>query len=177
MEDTFFRELATAWYEPLYRFALSLAKKPEEASDLTQQTFYQLARKGHTLRDPSKAKSWLFTTLYREFIDQRRRRRTTSLEDLPAPAQEPVDLSVDDVEAMDYELVLDALQSLDESFRAPLTLFYLKDLSYREIAEILDLPVGTVMSRLSRAKKHLRTALAERLVDSKVVEFPHSSAS
>lgn len=177
MDEVFFRELATAWYEPLYRFALSLTKKPEDASDLTQQTFFQLARKGHTLRERSKAKSWLFTTLYREFIDHRRRDRTSSLEDLPPATQDPVDLTVEDVEAMDYELVLEALQSLEENFRAPLSLFYLKDLSYREISEILDLPIGTVMSRLSRAKKHLRDALAARLEGSKVIEFPQSNAS
>lgn len=177
MEETAFKQLVDAWYEPLYRFAYSLAKRPEEASDLTQQTFYRWARKGHTLRDAAKAKSWLFTTLYREFLDQRRRKQMDSLEDLPPTKQDPVDLSASDVDAMDHQIVLETLQSIDETFRAPLTLFYLKDLSYQEIADVLDVPIGTVMSRLSRAKKRLREALAERLKDSKVIEFPNSRIS
>jgi RNA polymerase sigma-70 factor (ECF subfamily) len=74
---------------------------------------------------------------------------------------------------MDSALVLSALQTVDETFRAPLTLFYLEDMSYLEIAGALDVPIGTVMSRLSRGKAQLRVALerAESL-GSKVLPFP-----
>jgi RNA polymerase sigma-70 factor (ECF subfamily) len=63
-----FEQLVDRYYAALYRFALSLARSASEAGDLTQQTFYLWAAKGHQLRDRSKVKSWLFTTLYREYV-------------------------------------------------------------------------------------------------------------
>ncbi len=158
-----FTQLVDANYASLYRFALSLAKNQADASDLTQQTFFIWATKGQALRDMSKAKSWLFTTLYREFLRGRRRGgRVSALEDLPPDESDPPAPEVDLVSALDAETVVAALQAVDEVFRAPLTLFYLEDLSYQEIAESLDIPIGTVMSRLSRGKTQLRAILAER---------------
>ncbi len=80
---------------------------------------------------------------------------------------------VDRVARLDAATVMAALQSVDEVFRAPLTLFYLEDLSYQEIAGALEVPVGTVMSRLSRGKSQLRAALAreESTGRTKVVSF------
>src|SRR5271154_570102 len=72
MDETSFENLVNTHYEPLYRFALSLAHSEADAGDLVQQTFYRWAAKGAQLRDKSKAKSWLFTTLHREFLGQRR---------------------------------------------------------------------------------------------------------
>src|ERR1041385_6319765 len=69
--DTDFEELVNLYYPPLYRFALSLTRQESDACDLTQQTFYVWARKGHQLLDPSKVKSWLFTTLHREYLQHR----------------------------------------------------------------------------------------------------------
>src|SRR5260370_36137292 len=68
-----FQQLVDRQYAPLFRFALSLSKSEADAADLTQQTFFLWASKGHQLRDRSKAKSWLFTTLYREILGPRRR--------------------------------------------------------------------------------------------------------
>ncbi|RME68805.1 MAG: RNA polymerase sigma factor [Verrucomicrobia bacterium] len=175
MHDEVFTALVDDFYAPLYRFALSLARNSADACDLTQQTFYPWATKGHMLRDRSKVKTWLFTTLYREFLRSRKRNsRMQSLEDLSPAEQDPPDIEPEKVENLDHNLVMDVLQEVDETFRAPLTLFYLKDLSYKEIAEILDVPIGTVMSRLSRGKAHLRSALQSRLAGSKVVEFPRA---
>ncbi|MBE2216326.1 MAG: RNA polymerase sigma factor [Opitutaceae bacterium] len=177
MPDDVFTGLVDAHYASLYRFALSLARSAADAADLTQQTFFIWATKGASLRDAQKAKTWLFTTLYREFIRTRRREgRVSSIEDLPPGDQDPPDLNAEDVARLDTQVVMDALQEIDPAFRAPLTLFYLKDLSYQEIAEILDVPIGTVMSRLSRGKAHLRAALERRMQGARVIEFPRTHA-
>ena len=65
MAGDIFTQLVDAHYAPLYRFALSLTRNSSDAGDLTQQTFFIWAKKGEQLRDAAKAKSWLFTTLYR----------------------------------------------------------------------------------------------------------------
>jgi RNA polymerase sigma-70 factor (ECF subfamily) len=158
-----FTQLVDANYASLYRFALSLARNQADACDLTQQTFYIWATKGQMLRDTAKAKSWLFTTLYREFLRGRRRGgRIMALDDLPPGDADPPAPAIDMVAAMDAEVVLAALQEVVDVFRAPLTFFYLEEFSYQEIAATLDVPIGTVMSRLSRGKTQLRTILARR---------------
>jgi RNA polymerase sigma-70 factor (ECF subfamily) len=174
MSHEAFTQLVDAHYAALYRFALSLARNAADAGDLVQQTFFIWATKGDSLRDTAKAKSWLFTTLYREFLRGRRRdARATSIEDLPPGEREIAAEEIDRVARLDSGTVMSALQGVDEVFRAPLTLFYLEDLSYLEIAEALEVPIGTVMSRLSRGKAQLRAALAreERGAGAKVVAF------
>ncbi len=177
MSGEYFTQLVDAHYAPLYRFALSLTKNSSDAGDLTQQTFFIWARKGEQLRDTTKAKSWLFTTLYREFLRGRRRAtHWSALEDLPPSEADPAAPEVDMGANFDSGLVVEALHEVDEVYRAPLTLFYLQDLSYKEIAEALEVPIGTVMSRLSRGKAQLRAALARKVTrhaspDNPVVPF------
>jgi len=151
-----FDEIVNAYYQPLYRFGFSLAKNEHEAGDLAQQTFFIYAEKGASLRDKSKVKSWLFTTLYREFL--RRRRKDERLDHYEPEMLEVAGGSVEPQirRSMDANLAVDALAEVDEVYRLPLSLFYMKDLSYKEIAEILDVPIGTIMSRLSRGKAQLR---------------------
>ena len=161
MAGEIFNQLVDAHYTPLFRFALSLTKNSSDAGDLTQQTFFIWAKQGHALREADKAKSWLFTTLYREFLRGRRRAgRMTALEDLGPVEADPPAPAVDVVASMDADLVVGALQEVDEVYRTPLTLFYLQEMSYKEIADLLEVPIGTVMSRLSRGKAQLRAALA-----------------
>ena len=69
MASEIFNQLVDAHYTPLFRFALSLTRNSSDAGDLTQQTFFIWAKQGHALREASKAKSWLFTTLYRDRLD------------------------------------------------------------------------------------------------------------
>jgi RNA polymerase sigma-70 factor (ECF subfamily) len=179
MNNEAFTQLVDANYTPLYRFALSLARNASDAGDLVQQTFFIWATKGHGLRELSKAKSWLFTTLYREFLRGRRRdARSSSLEDLPLGEREPAAEDVDRVSRIDAASVMTALQTVDEAFRAPLTLFYIEDMSYQEIAETIDVPIGTVMSRLSRGKSQLRMALENAgSPGSKVLPFPNTKGA
>jgi RNA polymerase sigma-70 factor (ECF subfamily) len=162
MHSLDFQEIVDRFYPMLYRFALSLARNEPDACDLTQQTFSAWASKGHLLRDPSKVKSWLFTTLYREFISNRRRETRWPREDLADVENELPSAQPETVDNLDSTQVMEALQSLEETFRAPLVLFYLQEHSYEEIADILEVPIGTVMSRLSRGKQKLQQAFLSR---------------
>lgn len=160
MEASRFQCLIDAWYDPLYRFALSLSRNGDEALDLTQQTFARWAEKGHHLRNADRAKSWLFTVLYREFLDSRRRKQREVVGEAEAALDAQVANSAPPINtSVDSETIVAALFELDETFRVPLTLFFLEGHSYKEIAEILDVPIGTVMSRIARGKEHLRTRL------------------
>jgi RNA polymerase sigma-70 factor, ECF subfamily len=146
------------YYRQLYRYALSLVGHEADAADLTQQTAVKFALKWHEIREDAAIKSWLYTTLYREFLLLRRRERNTvEFEEalMPQPFEEtsPQELSADGKTAVEL------MKRMDEPHRSILSLFYIDDLSYREIAEILEIPTGTVMSRLSRAKDALRLIL------------------
>jgi RNA polymerase sigma-70 factor (ECF subfamily) len=154
-----FESLVACYYEPLYQFAFSLARDEADACDLAQQTFCIWAAKGHQLRDASKVKTWLFTTLHREFLGSRRRQaRFPHIELEHAAAELPV-VSPATVNRLDAALVIDALACLDEIYQAPVALFYLQDCSYNEIAEILNVPLGTVKSRLTRGLDRLHQRL------------------
>lgn len=152
-----FAELVDAHYQALFRFGMSLTRDADRAADLVQETFCIWAAKGSQLRDRSKAKTWLFTTLHREFLNHRRRASRYSDEPLDeATAAEVADPQDDAERQMDGQRALDLLGALEETYRAPLALFYLQQHSYKEIAAILDVPIGTVMSRISRGKELLR---------------------
>lgn len=152
-----FEDLVDAHYQALYRFGMSLVRDPDIASDLVQETFCIWAAKGHQLIDRGKAKTWLFTTLHREFLSHRR--KSSRFSDEPINEQTSANLAANEEDAerqMDGQRALELLGELDETYRAPVALFYLQQHSYKEIAEILDVPIGTVMSRLSRGKELLR---------------------
>jgi RNA polymerase sigma-70 factor (ECF subfamily) len=170
MRATDFVQLVDRQYAPLFRFALSLSKSEADAADLTQQTFFLWASKGDQLRDRSKAKSWLFTTLYREFLGRRRHEVRFPQIELDEAREEEMSI-LPNVNALDSAAVLQALREVEEPFRAPLTLFYLEQFSYQEIAEVIEVPIGTVMSRLSRGKAQLRERLLskEEVLGNKVI--------
>src|ERR1017187_128612 len=155
-----FESLVTRFYAPLYQFAFSLTRAEADACDLTQQTFTVWATKGHQLRDASKVKTWLFTTLHREFLDSRRRQTRFPHFDLDTAEPELPVISPAAVSQLDTAQVLDALTRVDEVYQAPVALFYLQDCSYNEIAEILKVPLGTVKSRLARGIGQLQQLLA-----------------
>lgn len=157
-----FEEIVDRYYPMLYRFAYSLAHNGADASDLTQETFSIWAEKGHLLRDSSKVKSWLFTTLYREFISKRRHETRWPEEEISTVENELPCAMPETVERLEGAQVMEALQTIEETFRAPLVLFYLQEHSYEEIAQILEIPIGTVMSRLSRGKQKLQQAFLNR---------------
>ncbi|TAL01286.1 MAG: RNA polymerase sigma factor [Verrucomicrobia bacterium] len=158
-----FESVVARHYEPLYQFAFSLARSESEACDLTQQTFYVWATKGHQLRDLAKVKTWLFTTLHRLFLESRRRITRFPHQDLETAERELPPVSPAAGARLDASQALAALARVDEIFQAPVALFYLQDFSYQEIATVLDVPMGTVKSRISRGIAQLQKLMAKDL--------------
>lgn len=160
-DDTEFETAVSAYYEPLYRFALGLSRSEADAADLTQRAFERFGEKAAALRDKSKAKTWLFTTLYRDFLQQQRHATRFPHAVLDDSFDDRiVELPRAEISA-DANAAVAALQEMDEPFRSTLVLFYLNDHSYKEIAEILDVAIGTVMSRLARGKEMLRAKMID----------------
>jgi RNA polymerase sigma factor (sigma-70 family) len=155
-----FESIVAQYYEPLYKFAFSLTRTEADACDLTQQTFYVWATKSHQLRDTSKAKTWLFTTLHRAFLETRRKQTRFPHHELNEMDFETPAISPATASQLDSAQALDALGRVDDIYQAPVALFYLEDCSYKEIAEILDVPMGTVKSRLARGIAQLQKIFA-----------------
>ena len=154
-----FEAIVGEHYEALFRFAMSLTRVESDAQDLTQQTFCVWAAKGHQLRDVSKVKTWLFTTLHRAFLGARRRETRFPHQDLEEVVEQSLAVSPDPAHPADCSQALAALARVDEVYQAAVALFYLEDCSYKEIAAILEVPVGTVKSRIARGIGQLREIL------------------
>src|SRR5262245_61264873 len=145
-------------YASLYRYAYRLSGTAADAEDLTQETFCQAQGKLGQLRDWDRARSWLFSILrngYLHRVRDKKQANTISLEGVGELPERPPDNLPD----IDPERLQQALNELDEVFRTPIILYYFEDFSYRDIAEQMDLALGTVMSRLARAKAWLRHRL------------------
>jgi RNA polymerase sigma factor (sigma-70 family) len=168
VDESDYEKIVALHHHDLYRFAYSLAGNADDACELTQESYYRLLSNGGQLRDPTKIKAWLFTTLYRVFLNQKHRSARFPHLTISSVEHELPALTPEMVSKMDGLLVMEALLEIDERHRTPLILFYLQDLSYREIAEILDVPVGTIMSRLSRSKAALRDYLSDRAAQGNV---------
>lgn len=156
-------KLADLYLERLYRFALRLTGSKADAEDLVQETFLVATEKLHQLRDPSTALAWLLTILRR--IRAKRPRTLPSIETASIDAildAGPAEGIVEEVDADQLALVL---AQMPEDFREPLLLFYQDELKYREIADIVGCPLGTVMSRIARGKAYLRSRLLPASVE------------
>ena len=171
-----FEELTLPHLAALYRFALKLTGNVALADDLVQETYLRALRGFASLRDPGAARSWLFQILNRLVIDHHR----GASREAPLPPPEELDrfslydliweedpLPYSDRPHEDFlgqfrdEEVRAALLALPEAFRVPLVLLYTEGMTYREMADVLGCPVGTVMSRLHRGRKILERELWE----------------
>lgn len=149
-------ELVERYYALLYRYAYRLTGCEADAEDLTQQAFLTAQTKWSQLRDETKAKSWLFTIARNAYLKNLRGPTcipSSALDELPAEVFK--EGAID----FDQEQLQNVLNDLPEEFRSPVVLFYFEEFSYQEIAEQMGVPVGTIMSRLARAKAYLRQSL------------------
>lgn len=151
-----FETLVDLHYESLFRFAMSLAHAESDAADLVQDTFVTWAEKGHQLNDPGKAKSWLFTTLHRRFLERQRRITRFPEVDIDSMTESLAEADPEVVNRLDGGELVRLLERVDPQFKGAVALFYLEDCSYAEIGEILEIPLGTVKSRLARGLVQLR---------------------
>jgi RNA polymerase sigma-70 factor (ECF subfamily) len=142
---------------------MSLTRAEVEAGDLVQETYLTWAEKGHQLADSAKAKSWLFTTLHRIFLGARRRaQRFPEVELGKAAEEEFISVDPDLARQLDGEGLIELLSCVDEQYRTAVALFYLEDYSYEEIGKILEVPLGTVKSRIARGVGQLKAIVARR---------------
>ena len=153
-------ELVALYYQSLYSYAFRLSGAAADAEDLAQETFCKAQLCQDQLREPAKAKAWLFRILCNLYLHRLRSERGRGdrvyidPDDLPDQELEPLN-------HVDVESLQRVLGDLPEVFRTPVILYYFEDFTYRDIAEQMELPIGTVMSRLARAKAHLRIRLDE----------------
>jgi len=171
-----FEELALPHLASVYRLAVRLTGSPQDAEDLAQETYLKAMRAFSGLREPERVRPWLFQILNRLVLDRHRGgSREVAVGDLeeldrfslyelirdedPFPYSDR--LHEDFLAQFDDEEVRRALLALPEAYRLPLLLLYVEELSYKELAEVLGCPVGTVMSRLHRGRKILERELWE----------------
>jgi RNA polymerase sigma-70 factor, ECF subfamily len=160
-------ELVRAHYRAVYRWLVHLTRDVHQAEDLTQETFAAAWEKIATFQGRAALATWLHRIAYTKFIDARRaaRRAAGALERLAGPAVSPPD-PLDAVTADDEARRLyRALNGLGAPERTVLVLHYLQGLSYREMAAVLDEPVGTVKWRTAEALNRLRAVLGDEVPD------------
>jgi RNA polymerase sigma-70 factor, ECF subfamily len=163
------------YIDGLYSYALVLTRNRSEAEDLVQETYVRAIKAMGRLRSGSNVKSWMFTILRNVWLNQLRQRRTTPLmveiDGDENAANSVVEFSKDPhasyVSKIESERVRQAIQQLPVDFREIILLREFEELSYQEIAAVLNCPAGTVMSRLGRARSKLRALLSDVLEPSK----------
>lgn len=166
-----FEELALPYLDSIYRTALWMARNTEDAEDLVQETFLRAYRAFGTFQKGSNFRAWLFTILHNANINRFRKNKgakKVNFDDVePFLASRKAESKVSDTGRMgDYSELLDeevkhAVDDLPECFRLPVLLSALEDMNYKDISRVLDCPIGTVMSRISRGRQALRGKLAD----------------
>jgi len=160
-EPAAFDDLIARWHAPLWSFVRRLVGEDDAAREIFQDVWVRVIRGLPQLRDGSKLRAWLFGIARRTLMDRLRQEYARS------PA---VDIDVDEIpadprageDAEDLQELEEALSDLPITEREVLTLFYLQELSLNEVADALKVPVGTIKSRLFRARRLLRQALTAR---------------
>jgi len=155
------QEKQAAIHRYIRRMAYGLCRNSATAKDLAQETFLIAFNKRDQLKNPEKIKPWMFVIMRNLFLGIQEKAKGKIFEDyndledlIPSPAPPCNDGFSDEVAK--------ARENVPAKYRVPLELAVISDLSYKEIAEMLDIPIGTVMSRISRGKEMMRLALGRQ---------------
>lgn len=173
IDQSRFKELAFPYLEFLYNVALKYTGTVYDAEDIVQETMYSAYRNFHQLRDEKKCRQWLFAILRTTFLKERRSfSRRPLLDDGSGYLKHLTDESRDSLavtleKKLDKQGVQDVLMRMAEKHKLPLILYYMEEMTYQEIADYLEIPIGTVMSRLARAKKQLKKNLLKNVTTKK----------
>ncbi|HTU49361.1 MAG TPA: sigma-70 family RNA polymerase sigma factor [Acidobacteriaceae bacterium] len=162
ISDQIFDDWVRQYHRLLYGIAYWWTGSRSDAEELTQEAFFQAYRSRSGLRDIEAVKAWLVGILRHCYAQMSRKGHGKIEVSLDEMRDEFGDFNPAAISAPDMSQALalhQSLDRLDERHRLPIVLFYFQDLSYREIAEALELPIGTVMSRLSRAREMLQKSL------------------
>src|SRR4051812_24242061 len=170
-----FERLALEHIDLLYRVARRLCRDPNRAEDLVQETYLRALRSKDSFNlEEFGIKPWLLRILYNLHVSRavREERQPQALEDLDlaGPDRRSATLPIDSrsFEGMDQELVR-AIDGLSQEYQSVLMLWAVEDFSYKEIADALDIPIGTVMSRLHRVRQKLSQELQEYATEARIV--------
>jgi len=191
-EQDAFHEEAIPHIDPLYGTALKMTKDEQEAEDLVQETMLKAYRYFDKYENGTNCKAWLFKIMHNTFINRYRKSKNRkeylvdddnhrSLEErAEAEGQHPFVGEYEDEEDLYFKMfgdeVKEALSEIPEDFRMVVLLADLQDFAYKEIAEIMDCPIGTVMSRLYRGRRMLREELDGYAEDEGIVELEDEDA-
>jgi RNA polymerase sigma factor (sigma-70 family) len=160
-----FEELAVPLLDSLYNFARWLAQNPNDAEDLVQETYLKALRGFASFQSGSNFRAWMFQILRNTFLSSRSRlewRMTVAMDSEEDGPELAVDTETPETILMNRSnshLVQRAIEDLPMHYRETLLLCEVEEMSYQEIAEVLSIPIGTVMSRLARARKSVRESL------------------
>jgi RNA polymerase sigma-70 factor (ECF subfamily) len=149
-------QLVAEHHAALYRYAYRLCGSAADAEDLTQQTFLMAQAKLDQLRSAETSRGWLYAILRNNYLRTKRKRVPVPAVNVDLDVNGLVDRAVPPDWTIDREELQAAINGLPDEFKIVVLMFYFEDRSYRDIAADLNLPIGTVMSRLSRAKQRLR---------------------